>query len=699
VSSYTRYGVPRPETAGRHRRPQVYKPSTVTPPEAPQTISGLRLWLDASKITGLSDGAAVTSWSDSSGLGNDAAQATGTKQPSYQTNEVNGLPVVQFDGNSDDLAITNANALSVLNAASGLTVFTVCAPSTVNANTRQLINWSTDGATNTNRFKYGQRLTGSGVWALSSRILNADTQINNEGSATSTGYHILGAIMDYSANSATMRLDGAVDATGAAGTAAGTTTAANSLALTIGSRADGAAEFWLGNIAEIITYDRTLTGGEIATIESYLTTKYALAGQQTATVTFASTSTLAVTPLVEHPATVAFASSSTLSVTPLVEHPAAVAMASSSTLTVSETVTRVGVVAMASTSALAVTGSQAIPATVTLASTSTLAVTPLVTHPATVTLDSTSTLDVTPLVTHPATVSFASTSSLTIVQPDPDAYTDIYGDDYDGALVTHPATVAFVSTSILGVSLPVEQTATVTLAQSSTLVVTPLVTHPYAVAFGQSSALAVSGFQTIPSTVTLASTSTLGVSVQGQQNATVVLAQSSTLTVTPLVTHPATVALVQTSTLSVIPLVTHPAAIVLAQSSTLAITSLVTKFATVAMVQSSALTVAALVTHPYAVALASSSTLGVAIAVTRVASVAMVGSNTLQVTGFKLVAAIVALVQASTLDVTGVVENPSTYEGGPWVHSTSDLRFDQGSATTRWGSGSSSPRWRVSAGV
>jgi hypothetical protein len=77
----------------------------------------------------------------------------------------------------------------------------------------------------------------------------------------------------------------------------------------------------------------------------------------------------------------------------------------------------------------------------------------------------------------------------------------------------------------------------------------------------------------------------------------------------------------------------------------------------------------------------------------------MVGSNTLQVTGFKLVAAIVALVQASTLDVTGVVENPSTYEGGPWVHSTSDLRFDQGSATTRWGSGSSSPRWRVSAGV
>jgi DMSO/TMAO reductase YedYZ molybdopterin-dependent catalytic subunit len=674
-------------------------PKATTAPEAPQTVSGLRLWLDASKITGLADGAAVTSWSDSSGLGNDAVQATGTKQPSYQTNEVNGLPVVQFDGNSDDLAITNANALSVLNAASGLTVFTVCAPSTVNANTRQLINWSTDGATNTNRFKYGQRLTTSGVWALSSRILNADTQINNEGSATSTGYHILGAIMDYSANSATMRLDGAVDATGAAGTAAGTTTAANSLALTIGSRADGAAEFWLGNIAEIITYDRTLTGGEIATIESYLTTKYALAGQQTATVTFASTSTLAVTPLVEHPATVAFASSSTLSVTPLVEHPATVAMASSSTLTVSETVTRVGVVAMASTSALAVTGSQAIPATVTLASTSTLAVTPLVTHPATVTLDSTSTLDVTPLVTHPATVSFASTSSLTIVQPDPDAYTDIYGDDYDGALVTHPATVAFVSTSILGVSLPVEQTATVTLAQSSTLVVTPLVTHPYAVAFGQSSALAVSGFQTIPSTVTLASTSTLGVSVQGQQNATVVLAQSSTLTVTPLVTHPATVALVQTSTLSVIPLVTHPAAIVLAQSSTLAITSLVTKFATVAMVQSSALTVAALVTHPYAVALASSSTLGVAIAVTRVASVAMVGSNTLQVTGFKLVAAIVALVQASTLDVTGVVENPSTYEGGPWVHSTSDLRFDQGSATTRWGSGSSSPRWRVSAGV
>lgn len=62
----------------------------------PSSISSLRLWLKADAITGLADGASVTTWSDSSGQGNNAIQASTPLKPTYKINIVNGLPVVRF---------------------------------------------------------------------------------------------------------------------------------------------------------------------------------------------------------------------------------------------------------------------------------------------------------------------------------------------------------------------------------------------------------------------------------------------------------------------------------------------------------------------------------------------------------------------------------------------------------------------------
>ena len=74
----------------------------------PASIAGLQLWLDASQITGLNDGDAVATWSDLSGNGNHATQATASKRPTYQTNEQNGLPVVLGDGVDDFLECASA---------------------------------------------------------------------------------------------------------------------------------------------------------------------------------------------------------------------------------------------------------------------------------------------------------------------------------------------------------------------------------------------------------------------------------------------------------------------------------------------------------------------------------------------------------------------------------------------------------------
>lgn len=66
--------------------------------------AGCVLWLKADSLV-LSDGDPVTTWSDSSGLGNNVTQAVAGAKPTYKTNILNGLPVVRGDG-GDHLAHT-----------------------------------------------------------------------------------------------------------------------------------------------------------------------------------------------------------------------------------------------------------------------------------------------------------------------------------------------------------------------------------------------------------------------------------------------------------------------------------------------------------------------------------------------------------------------------------------------------------------
>jgi len=60
--------------------------------------SNLKIWVSADSITGLSGGSAVSNWGDRSAENNDGTQASGTEQPLYETNQINGLPALSFDG-------------------------------------------------------------------------------------------------------------------------------------------------------------------------------------------------------------------------------------------------------------------------------------------------------------------------------------------------------------------------------------------------------------------------------------------------------------------------------------------------------------------------------------------------------------------------------------------------------------------------
>ena len=75
---------------------------TTLRPQAPVQVlpvtNNLEVWYDASTLT-LSDSDPVTAWTDQSGNGRDLATWQGT--PTFETNEINGLPAVRFDANEN----------------------------------------------------------------------------------------------------------------------------------------------------------------------------------------------------------------------------------------------------------------------------------------------------------------------------------------------------------------------------------------------------------------------------------------------------------------------------------------------------------------------------------------------------------------------------------------------------------------------
>lgn len=86
---------------------------------SPGQLANLVLWLKADAITGLSNGATVSSWPDSSGAGHDGyVDPSYAGPPSYATNVLNGLPTVRFVGSAtsgNNLALRNlGNALSLI---------------------------------------------------------------------------------------------------------------------------------------------------------------------------------------------------------------------------------------------------------------------------------------------------------------------------------------------------------------------------------------------------------------------------------------------------------------------------------------------------------------------------------------------------------------------------------------------------------
>jgi len=234
----------------------------------PQT--SLELWLKADSLD-LANGAAVTSWKDSSGNGHEFVQASASAQPDFvaSDSDFNNQPLVHFDGD-DALATTFSSDLNPNN-------FTAFIVSTVDAddgnyhgivenrdgNTGWILYARMSGSANYWQWRTG---TGSAVTVMSA---GSDTVVPNTPSIVTL--RMSGS--DGAGGGTTTQnlfVNGVSEVTSSAVFTKKTATTAMPILGDVGS-------FELtGQMAEVIIYSSALSDEERKQVETYLANKYGI---------------------------------------------------------------------------------------------------------------------------------------------------------------------------------------------------------------------------------------------------------------------------------------------------------------------------------------------------------------------------------------------------------------------------------------
>lgn len=211
------------------------------------TTSNLSIWLDANSL-GLINNTPVSNWTDLSSNLNSANQASTAFQPIFKTNQINGLPSIEFDGTNDRLVFPSAVNTS------GTTIFLVT------NSTKQ--DYSTILSTENHNITYGKgtlRSEYNGSKNLIGKSLNTFSlsSISTESNPT-TGQLLL------SDN----------------GTALSSTRQAfyNLTTSSIGALNyfGNFSFFFKGQIAEIVVFNTNLNSAERVIVGNYLAAKYNL---------------------------------------------------------------------------------------------------------------------------------------------------------------------------------------------------------------------------------------------------------------------------------------------------------------------------------------------------------------------------------------------------------------------------------------
>jgi hypothetical protein len=232
---------------------------------SPTDLSGLSLWLKADAGVTLS-GSNVTAWTDQSGNGNNAIANT-FEEPTFISSFLNGNPTIEFDGRGQIMQIAGTNSLDFLSISSFIvlkylgqgTENNIVYIKNANAGSPQDEAMYGLVANNSDYVSFSQNVNG---WS------DHQTQID---------------IRDSIPRILSMTYDGINQNVYSNGSFSNTFNIGGNIATSTGllqiggyNKSFDSAEYFYGQIAEIIMYNRAVTSTERQQVESYLNTKYAI---------------------------------------------------------------------------------------------------------------------------------------------------------------------------------------------------------------------------------------------------------------------------------------------------------------------------------------------------------------------------------------------------------------------------------------
>lgn len=220
------------------------------------------------------DGNNVLQWNDQSSPADNGAESNlggSPIEPTYQTNEINFNPVLNYtDPNSTNASYIETSTNTVSGDMTMISVFrTGQAAGTANdfVNSPALIGASETGGT----ADYGFGMENGNLW------INANTTTTFDVESGSTYndniVHIGLATRVQSSGAIALFVDGSADGTGTGSTAALT----DPTSFGVGNHSDGDIDAqYAGDIAETIVFSQTLTSDERNRVETYLALKYGI---------------------------------------------------------------------------------------------------------------------------------------------------------------------------------------------------------------------------------------------------------------------------------------------------------------------------------------------------------------------------------------------------------------------------------------
>ncbi len=168
-------------------------------------FAGAGIVLD-SRYINQSNNTAVATWHDRSNNNWNAIQATSTAQPIFKTNQLNGNPVVSFDGTTDRLSINSATGyLNNVGYAILISLVKDRSPTTGNSNHVVGIFTISSSATS-GRSSIFSRQAGVANWRLFTRRLDTDAATFPE-FANDASYNIVTSVANYSGGNVSLQIN------------------------------------------------------------------------------------------------------------------------------------------------------------------------------------------------------------------------------------------------------------------------------------------------------------------------------------------------------------------------------------------------------------------------------------------------------------------------------------------------------------